>query len=779
MTAWLSNHFFNPTFVAGGACLIAAPIVIHLINRMRYRRVRFAAMEFLLQSQQRNQRRLLLEQLLLLLLRILIVSGLVMLISRLILDPAQMSIFRGAQSHHVVLLDDSMSMRDRWEDTNGFAQAIKIVHQIAAGGAQQPNTQKLTLIRLSQPDQPFFVERNVNEDFVTELLSKLDPQTYKGTHQALDLTTGLQAAKKLFGQERGVVQHLHVISDYRDHDWRDQKAIATAVEGLTTAGVSVNLVRAVPETHSNLSVVELTGDTQVAAVDVPLRMRVAVKNFGSQVASDVRLSIFDNNDKLPASVVFEKIDPQSEVAHEFEIRLSTPAVHKIRVSLDADCLPEDNIRSLAIDVSRSVPVLVIDGDPTGEDGSYIADAIAADPKATGYVASVENIEYLRRRPLDGFACVYLLNVPELPADSIDALERYVDAGGGLAWFVGDAIRPAHYNEALFRNGKGLFPVPLETAPKELTVDPTSPGADLITTKHPLFRIFAGEDNALIKLVRIFQFFPTAKEWVIDDQQRADGVQTIASIRNKNALILEHSFGKGRVISCLTTAQPDWNNWATDNSFVVVQLELVKYLARIDRNPERRLVGEPIVLSLDPAEYSDSVEILTPGEEGDRTTRLLASPDAPATGAAIDKKTEINSSLSNESIKPSPDANKLEKPLRLSAIFRDTDEPGVYTVRLLRQSQVSEDRLIAYNPQASEGDLGLASTVDLKKRLGNVTGVSIQEFGQLNWVEGREAGAEIRQWLLWALLALLILEQALAYRLSYHPPSTGNAVVMAR
>ena len=198
MTAWLANHFFNPTFVAGGAGLIAAPIVIHLINRMRYRRVRFAAMEFLLQSQQRNQRRLLLEQLLLLLLRILIVSGLVLLISRLILDPAQMSIFRGAQSHHVVLLDDSLSMRDRWEETSGFAQAIKIVHQIAAGGAQQPNTQKLTLIRLSQPDQPFFVERNVNEDFVTELLSKLDPQTFKCTHQALDLTTGLQSAKKLF-----------------------------------------------------------------------------------------------------------------------------------------------------------------------------------------------------------------------------------------------------------------------------------------------------------------------------------------------------------------------------------------------------------------------------------------------------------------------------------------------------------------------------------------------------------------------------------------------------
>jgi hypothetical protein len=768
MTVWLANHFFNPAFVAGGACLIASPIIIHLINRMRYRRVRFAAMEFLLQSQQRNQRRLLIEQLLLLLLRILIVLGLVLLISRLILDPAQMSIFRGAQSHHVVLLDDSLSMRDRWEGTNGFAQAIKIVNQIVAGGAQQPNTQKLTLIRLSQPEQPFFTERNVNEDFVTELLSKLDPQSFKCTHRALDLTNGLHAAKKLLADERGTIQHLHVISDFRDRDWRDQKAIASAVEGLVSSSVSVNFVRAVPESHANLGVVELTGDTQIAAVDVPLRMNVAVKNFGTQVATDVRLSIFDNNEKLPASVIFEKIEPETQVAHEFEIRLSTPAMHKIRVSLDADSLPEDNVRSLAIDVPKSVPVLIIDGDPTGEDGSYIADAIAADPKATGYAATVENVEYIRRRPLDQFACIYLLNVPELPADSIDALERYVAAGGGLAWFVGDAIRPAHYNDALYREGAGLFPVPLESAPRELIVDPTSPGADLIPTRHPLFRIFAGDDNALIKLVRIFQFFPTAKEWIRDDHQRKDRVRTIASLRSKDPLFLEHGFGNGRIVTCLTTAQPDWNNWATDNSFVVIQLELVKYLARTDRNPERRLVGEPIVLSLDPAEFSDSVEIFAPGEEGDRTTRLQASPE----------KTEIESLQAQpDSANESTEASK--KPIRLSAIYRDTDQPGIYTVRILHQSQVSEDRLIAYNLVSAEGDLSLASTAEIRKQFGNATGVSIQEFGQLDWVEGKEAGAEIRQWLLWCLLALFIFEQALAYKLSYHLPPIQGKLIAAK
>ena len=113
MPSWLLQYFLNPSFVLAGTALVASPIIIHLINRLRYRRVRFAAMEFLLASQQRNRKRVLLEQLILLLLRILLVLGLLLLIARLILDPSQLSVFRGARSHHLVLLDDSGSMRDR------------------------------------------------------------------------------------------------------------------------------------------------------------------------------------------------------------------------------------------------------------------------------------------------------------------------------------------------------------------------------------------------------------------------------------------------------------------------------------------------------------------------------------------------------------------------------------------------------------------------------------------------------------------------------------------
>src|SRR5207245_2121892 len=91
ITAWPSKRearqvpmleFMHPGFLIAGSALVSLPIVIHLINRMRYRRVRWAAMEFLLKSQKRNRRRLIIEQLLLLALRCLLVMLGVLLVSR-------------------------------------------------------------------------------------------------------------------------------------------------------------------------------------------------------------------------------------------------------------------------------------------------------------------------------------------------------------------------------------------------------------------------------------------------------------------------------------------------------------------------------------------------------------------------------------------------------------------------------------------------------------------------------------------------------------------------
>src|SRR5919201_1193054 len=167
--------FLNPYTMIVGAALVSSPIIIHLINRLRYRRVKWAAMEFLLKSQKRNRRRLIIEQLILLLLRISLVLLVGLLLARFLSDA--LAFTRPQNTLHVVLLDDTPSMGDAWrqdgQPRNTFdAAKAAVVEEIAKGAAQASTAQALELIRLTAPDASIRIDR-LNNDAVEELRGQL------------------------------------------------------------------------------------------------------------------------------------------------------------------------------------------------------------------------------------------------------------------------------------------------------------------------------------------------------------------------------------------------------------------------------------------------------------------------------------------------------------------------------------------------------------------------------------------------------------------------------
>src|SRR5438067_3860162 len=121
--------FLNPTNMVIGGALISSPIIIHLINRMRYRRVRWAAMEFLLKSQKRNRRRLIIEQLILLALRILLVLLAGLLLARF-LGFSFAGFFHPQNTLHIVVLDDRLSMNDFWKNEGERKTCFDIGKQV-------------------------------------------------------------------------------------------------------------------------------------------------------------------------------------------------------------------------------------------------------------------------------------------------------------------------------------------------------------------------------------------------------------------------------------------------------------------------------------------------------------------------------------------------------------------------------------------------------------------------------------------------------------------------
>src|SRR5438309_771079 len=198
--------FLNPANMALGGLLISSPIIIHLINRMRFKRVRWAAMEFLLKSQKRNRRRLIIEQLILLLLRILLVLLAGLLLARF-LGLSYAGFLQPQNTTHVVILDDRLSMTDRWKGDDGgdrktcFLVGKDVVeNDIAKNVVRARSPQRFVLLRLSQPGQPLFDQR-LTEDTLGELRIALN-QVNEATAEHLDMVKGVQAAEVVFDQTR-------------------------------------------------------------------------------------------------------------------------------------------------------------------------------------------------------------------------------------------------------------------------------------------------------------------------------------------------------------------------------------------------------------------------------------------------------------------------------------------------------------------------------------------------------------------------------------------------
>ncbi len=719
-----------------GLLLVGVPVLIHLINMMRHRRVRWAAMEFLLASQKKNRTWILLKQLLLLLVRMAAVAVVVLMVAQPRLRSQLGEMFGGRTTHHVVLLDDSFSMSDRWEETSAFEEAKAVVRRIGKE-VGHANSQTFTLLRFSQVGraargtQPDLLQETIDSDFVNRLEAVLGPLTPSQT--AAGPAAAAEAVDQLLGDAEAEDRIVYLVSDFRAREWDDPAALRKHLLRWNASGVKLHLVNCVEAARPNLAIAGLSAAPGTRAVGVFLFMEVAVRNFGSVPVKDVPVLVEVDGQAQPA-VTIPQVPPQSAVKERFPVRFVTPGEHRITARLEADAVAADNFRYAVVDVPLNLPVLLIDGDPAAPDARYLSAAFApGGPVPTGIGPRIETPRYLAVNALDPFRAIYLLNVDRLDKSAVVALEQYVSAGGGVAVFPGERTQSEFYNQELYRNGQGFFPVPL-ARPQELLVDYLERAPDVEVGRHPIFQVFAGERNSFLPLVIVSRYYSVPKTW---QAETSPAVQVIARLRNGAPLAVERRFGRGRVVAFLTTAAPVWNNWARENpSFVVAMLELQSYLAAQPAADAPHVVGSPLELKLDPARYDNQVRFATPHEDASPTATTEAVPGAGGL---------------------------------LVASLGETDAAGLYQARLARKDGKEETRRYAFNVEPEEGDLKTVWGPDLATRLKDVD-CKFQQAALFQYAAEERAGHNLSLTLLYALVGLLIGEQLLAYSASYHPPA---------
>ena len=143
--------------------------------------------------------------------------------------------------------------------------------------------------------------------------------------------------------------------------------------------------------------------------------------------------------------------------------------------------------------------------------------------------------------------------------------------------------------------RACFPLPLgvrrRTARRSSRTAP-----DMQVDQHFIFRVFAAKRNTFLQTVAVERYFAVPKDWRPPPDST---VRVAAHLRNGAPLVVERSFGKGRVMAFLTTAAPTWNNWARNPSFVVAMQDLQAYLVAAAERHASRQVGSPLELRLGP------------------------------------------------------------------------------------------------------------------------------------------------------------------------------------
>ncbi|MCA9008732.1 MAG: BatA domain-containing protein [Planctomycetaceae bacterium] len=769
----LTQFFLNPAYVLPGAALVLVPILIHILSRLRYKKVRFAAMEFLLESEELNRRRVVIEQLLLLLLRILAVLLIGLLIARLVLDPGRLLMLRGASMHHVVILDDSLSMRDQEGGSTVFHQALQILENMLVEGSRQPGTSRITLLSTTDPGRPIVADRTLDAAFVQEILPRLRNLTC--SWRAPSPIDAINAARDILAADGGAAPHVHFLTDLRATDWNSRPDTVAALESLKTLNASVDLVAVVNDTRSNVVIQQLAAETLAVAQGIPWRMTVTLKNYSSRKATGLRSTVLLDGGSLPGRILIPDIEPGAELQVSHDVTFDSEGRHQIEVRLEDDALREDNRRFLAVEVTEKRLILIIDDEGQQEDASFVAAALSADPALTGLASEVRASQTLTSANLSRYDCIYLLNVRDLPADTTLLLTDYVRAGGGIIWFPGEQANMRWYSETLRDPSMKLFPVPIGTVHE---VDPgvgaaagnASPFLTPVFEEHPIFMVYNAPDSPFPDTVQIARWLQVTDEWKVDDTERADSVRTIMRLRTGQPVAFEHAIGKGRVLTFLIGAGRRWSNWPVapaSPGYVVTQLLVHQYLQRPIDSVESRELSEPIRLQWPISQFTENVEVYLP--EAGPNDEPVAETFVRLQATLLKNDSHIpgeTPSVKGDDTKKDDAASSLQE---LGVVIRQAERPGIYRLRRFSPDGNVNDLVMAVNVPTSESSLALADHEQITSQ-SELDHVRILESDAANSLGGSQAGRELRWLLLGLLIATLVAEQLLALRLSYHPAS---------
>jgi aerotolerance regulator-like protein len=514
--------FASPEFLYA-LIAIAIPIIIHLFNFRKFKKVYFSNISFLKEVKQETQSKSKLKHLLILLSRILAIAFLVFAFSQ----PFIPSNSSEANNNNVVgiYVDNSFSMESSGENgsllNEAKLKAVEIVNSY----------KKTDHFVICENSFSAGSKRLLNAEDAIDKLEEIQI-----TPETKLLSAGVTRLKDAISDQENNNKAIYVLSDFQQTTSDINNIKNDSITQLFFVPVKGNQL-------SNIYIDSCWFSSPSHVLFQQEKLSVLIKNNSNNDLENIPIKLFINNQLVsPASF---SVKANEKTVLELNYQNKTNGIQNGKIELRDNPVTSDDNFFFSYQISKSINVLEI----TNENSSNKIKSVYETDSVFNFNShNVNQLDYSLIKKSD---LVILNNLNDISSGLSASINKFVTNGGDLVIMPSNQIDFNSYREFLSLLNINYY----------LSIDTTSTQIKEIAYKHIVYQnVFEGKPESNINLPSVYHHYALSAN-------NTSYKNTILSLKNGNDLLNEYKVDKGTVYLSAISANNEFSNFTTHALFV--------------------------------------------------------------------------------------------------------------------------------------------------------------------------------------------------------------------
>jgi hypothetical protein len=519
--------FLFPGFLLAFAAL-AIPILIHLFNFRKFKKVWFTNVRFLREVKMDTQSRSRLKHLLVLACRILAITFIVLAFARPFI-PSASSTTHSARKIISVYIDNSYSMESVGTNGQLIDEAKRKAHEIASAYTAGDRFQLLT------NDFEVRHQRLVNKEEFESMVDEV--KTSASVRKTSEVIARMKDVKESEEKNTDVSHIICLLSDF-------QKTTSDFSELHTDSTENIYLVPVASQKQSNIYVDTCYFGSPYVQVNAPAALYVRIKNVGQDDVQNVPVKFTVNG--VQKSLASVDVAAKGTVVDTLNFTATTGGWQQAEVSVTDYPVTFDDNYFVSFYISDRLNILEVNGT---EPNRYL-DALFGHDEYFTFDQTAENrIDYSSLAKYQ----LIILNELKSPSSGLaQELNRFLEKGGSVIVFPnGDADISAYNN---FLNALNAPSYSASVTAEERVA--------ILETGNILFRdVFenkGGGKNEIMDLPVVKKYFPLSSRM---------NEEAIMRLENRSSILSQVTSGRGKLFLSAVPVNTDFSGLPVHALFV--------------------------------------------------------------------------------------------------------------------------------------------------------------------------------------------------------------------